>query len=319
MLAAVAVAACTFGAFAPAAAETTPAQASEPSVESLRADADAIAGQYFSTLTRAHELDDEIARTERQVDDLEAQAAKARAAARERALIAYRQAGSQLAVVVESDNVLDATRRARLIEQVNEHDNDVYAKLRKVSSDLQAQRRSLESGRAAQADALADLSQQGAAIDAKLAEAARKEAAQRATMAAAAAAAAPATSTDTTAAPAPAASPTTTPTTTPPVAVPAPPPDYSGTPGTHPHHDDPFLTCVRQRESGGNYSAVNRSGPYLGAYQFLQATWNATANHAHRTELVGVAANTATPYDQDDMAWTLYQWQGAGPWGGGCP
>jgi hypothetical protein len=84
-------------------------------------------------------------------------------------------------------------------------------------------------------------------------------------------------------------------------------------------HDDPFLTCVRARESGGNYSVVNPAGPYLGAYQFLQATWNATANHAGRNELVGVPPNVASPYDQDDMAWSLYQWRGAGPWGGGCP
>ena len=63
---------------------------------------------------------------------------------------------------------------------------------------------------------------------------------------------------------------------------------------------------------------MNRAGPFLGAYQFLQSTWNGAANHARRTELVGVPANVASQYDQDDMAWALYQWQGAGPWGGGC-
>jgi hypothetical protein len=92
-----------------------------------------------------------------------------------------------------------------------------------------------------------------------------------------------------------------------------------GTPGTNPHHDDPFLTCVRTRESGGNYGAVNPAGPYLGAYQFLQATWNIAASHGGRSDLVGVPANRATPYDQDDVAWALYQWQGMGPWGGSCP
>ena len=111
--------------------------------------------------------------------------------------------------------------------------------------------------------------------------------------------------------------PSTTTTTAPPSA-PAPPANYTGTPGTNPHHDDPFLTCVRQRESGGNYSAVNASGPYLGAYQFLQATWNLSASHAGHANLVGVPANQATAYDQDDIAWTLYQWQGKGPWGGSC-
>ena len=64
---------------------------------------------------------------------------------------------------------------------------------------------------------------------------------------------------------------------------------------------------------------MNPAGPYLGAYQFLQSTWNATANHMGRPGLVGVPPNIATPYDQDDVAWALYQWQGAAPWGGSCP
>ena len=33
---------------------------------------------------------------------------------------------------------------------------------------------------------------------------------------------------------------------------------------------------------------MNPSGPYLGAYQFLQSTWNVTASHAGRPDLVGV-------------------------------
>jgi hypothetical protein len=83
-------------------------------------------------------------------------------------------------------------------------------------------------------------------------------------------------------------------------------------------HDDPFLACTRGIESGGNYSAVNPAGPYLGAYQFLQSTWNSGANHGGRTDLIGVPPNTASQYDQDDVAWIVYQWQGKGPWGGRC-
>ena len=65
-------------------------------------------------------------------------------------------------------------------------------------------------------------------------------------------------------------------------------------------------------------AAYNPAGPYMGAYQFLQATWNSAANHAGRAELVGVPPSTASQYDQDDMAWTLYLWQGSRPWGGLC-
>ena len=78
------------------------------------------------------------------------------------------------------------------------------------------------------------------------------------------------------------------------------------------------MVCTRARESGGNYGVVSSSGLYYGAYQFMTTTWNATASRAGRPELIGVRPNQASAYDQDDMAWTLYQWQGKGPWGGRC-
>lgn len=85
------------------------------------------------------------------------------------------------------------------------------------------------------------------------------------------------------------------------------------------HHNDPFLACVRQRESGGNYRVDSPGGQYHGAYQFLQSTWDATVRHIGAFDVVGVDPHTASPTLQDDMAWALYQWQGPGPWGGsGC-
>ncbi|MDQ6854424.1 MAG: transglycosylase family protein, partial [Actinomycetota bacterium] len=93
---------------------------------------------------------------------------------------------------------------------------------------------------------------------------------------------------------------------------------YAPRAGEHPQHNDPWMACTRRIESGGNYQAYNGSGPYYGAYQFTQGTWNSTANHAGRGELVGVDPRNASEYDQDDMAWTLYQWKGKAPWGGRC-
>ncbi|MFI5046675.1 MAG: transglycosylase family protein [Acidimicrobiia bacterium] len=208
-----------------------------------------------------------------------------------------------------------ASRRARLVNDVNRRDQETYARLRRASADLRAERQTLEDSRSAQAAALADLHDQATAIDAKLAAAQRVAAEQAAQAAATAAAAASASSTTAGTASSPTSAPTST--TVSPVAKPTPPPNYSGTPGTYAHHDDPFLTCVRQRESGGNYAVVSSAG-YLGAYQFTQSTWNVTANHAGQPQLVGVPVNLATPYDQDHIAWTLYQWQGTAPWGG-CP
>jgi Transglycosylase-like domain len=287
------------------------AQTSNASAASLRAEADKLSSRYFAALERVQSLDADLTRNQQAVGELETRAEKARADARARALIAYTTSGTQLSALIDGADSLDTVRRAHLIDRVNAHDQVVYTELRAATRQLHKQQRTLRDTRQAQADALNELRDQGTAIDAKLAQAEQQEQAAQAV----AALAAPTT----TSGPRGNASTPSTTTTTPPPPAPTPPPDYSGTPGVSPHHDDPFLSCVRQRESGGNYGAVNPAGPYLGAYQFLQATWNVTASHAGRSDLVGVPANVASPYDQDEMAWTLYQWQGTGPWGGGCP
>jgi hypothetical protein len=47
-------------------------------------------------------------------------------------------------------------------------------------------------------------------------------------------------------------------------------------------------------------------------------TWDSTARHAGRHDLVGLAPNLASPADQDQLALTLYRWLGKAPWGGAC-
>ena len=82
----------------------------------------------------------------------------------------------------------------------------------------------------------------------------------------------------------------------------------------------PFLVCTRAHESdsAGGYRAVSGSGTYRGAYQFSQSTWNNTARHAGRPDLVGVDPAAAASWDQDFLALDLYQWQGSAPWGHRC-
>lgn len=71
-----------------------------------------------------------------------------------------------------------------------------------------------------------------------------------------------------------------------------------------------FLACVRKRESGGNYSAVNPSSGAGGAYQFLQSTWTAIGGTGRPQD--------APPAVQDAMAAKLYaNGAGAGHWAGG--
>jgi hypothetical protein len=81
-----------------------------------------------------------------------------------------------------------------------------------------------------------------------------------------------------------------------------------------PVHSPPggFLACVRNRESGNNYSAKNPSSTASGAYQFLDSSWrNLSARAGHR----GYAtARSAPPHVQDAVAiWTLEN-IGRSPW-----
>ncbi|MBI2705484.1 MAG: transglycosylase family protein [Actinobacteria bacterium] len=79
-----------------------------------------------------------------------------------------------------------------------------------------------------------------------------------------------------------------------------------------------FLNCVRNRESRGQYSAVNGSSGAAGAYQFMPQTARNTALRAGRPDLAGRPVTSWSSADQDAMAAQLYSWQGSAPWGGGC-
>ena len=68
-----------------------------------------------------------------------------------------------------------------------------------------------------------------------------------------------------------------------------------------------------QCESNGNYRAYSSAGPFLGAFQFLQSTWNWVAG-IHYPRLVGVDPRDAAPADQHRMAYALYGMQGWPPW-----
>jgi hypothetical protein len=290
-----------FGTAARVDAQTgTDPSGSDPTVVALRQQADAASGAYFAALTRFQALSGQIAALEAQLPQLRDETAVRLQAAQGRAVTAYENAGSeQLGVIITSDDALTAARRAQWLNALNARDNRELTALKHTADRLRAEEHDLRAAQTAQAAALQSLDAQGRDIDAKLTAAMSR--ARQLAAAAAPVASTPATSSGAGSAPAGSA------------------PNYQPAPGANPHHNDPFLTCVRGRESGGNYGAVNPAGPYLGAYQFLQATWDSTANHAGRTSLIGVPPNQASPYDQDDMAWALYQWQGGGPWAGdGC-
>lgn len=79
-----------------------------------------------------------------------------------------------------------------------------------------------------------------------------------------------------------------------------------------------FKECTLRIESGGNYSAVDPSGTYRGAWQFDQRTWNGAVSRAGYEEWSGVSPDQAPPDIQDAAAAQLYSERGNQPWGGRC-
>jgi Transglycosylase-like domain len=293
--------------------------------------ADAASNKYFKELSSYQSLDSSIASIEAQLTVAQARRDKLRHQARLRAADVYRNAGTALGNL-DAGTALDAARRKAMFDSVSANDLTVFSQLRRASDDLQARREQLKAQKHDQASRLDGLKAQKrklettlrAAVTQRQAEAARQRQQAALVAAKAQAAAAP-----------------TKPTLTPrglPVApvVPAGPPkpsapgpsrppaptaprvSYTPTPGMSSHHNDPFLVCTRTRESGGRYSSVNPGGPFYGAYQFLQGTWDVASSHAGRPELIGVQPSRASAYDQDEVAWSLYQWRGNGPWNGLC-
>jgi hypothetical protein len=80
----------------------------------------------------------------------------------------------------------------------------------------------------------------------------------------------------------------------------------------------PFLQCVLEAESGGDYQAVSPDGQYMGGFQFSQPTWNEAAQLAGMPQLINVPPNEATPAQQDDCAIALYDADGEQPWNDQC-
>lgn len=102
---------------------------------------------------------------------------------------------------------------------------------------------------------------------------------------------------------------TTTTTSTVPVVFVAPAPTRSV---------DAFFECIRYRESRGDYTAVNPTGTFMGAYQIYQGGWDTFAARINRHDLVGTPPHTALPADQDAVALAMYNELGKKPWGGAC-
>jgi hypothetical protein len=290
---------------------TAHAQTTSERLAATRSAIDAAASRWFAAQNAAANLDTSIASLQHEIVGDTARVDGARRQAAQRAVVMYESASTNYGDVFGAD-AIDSARRAELIDHANAQNEQAVADLQASLDDLRAQQKALTSQRADLAHALRDVAAQRATLDAQFSD--LQAQAQHDAKAAAALEAARHV------AAAHASSPTAAPTrpvtisTSPPPSAPPPP----ATGGESSHHNDPFLVCTRARESNGDYQAVSPDGVYYGAYQFLPSTWDVTANHAGRGDLVGVLPSRASENDQDEMAWALYQWQGKAPWGGLC-
>ncbi len=283
---------------------------------------DAAAQRWFAAQNDAARIDAGIAAVEHQIAVAESRIGRTRKLATARAVVLYKNADLGITAMF-GNSALDSARRAHLADDANAGGDKAIEQLQTEIDDLKAQHRNLEAQKARQKEVLHEVASQRTSLDAQLAGV-RAEAQRRARAALASAhdraaqlladahvqSLAVTHTNDKLSAP-------TGPPSSPPasaVVVFAPRPT-SGRVSAH--HDDPFLVCTRWRESRGRYDVVSPSG-YYGAYQFLPSTWDTTAIHAGRSDVVGVLPSRASQFNQDELAWALYQWQGKGPWGGRC-
>lgn len=289
----------------------TAAAASEESTQTLRDRVDAIGERFFAAKETARRLDEQLHGLDQKLALARSREKALHPVAKATAVQLYQGSAQGFSAWFDVADAMESARRAELLARASDRTQAFLDEYKNAADRLGRQRQQVAQARDKQARVVADLAKQEAALERLLAQAQQaymKRLAARADAAAAKQSVAPKS--------APAAAAPAAPTASPPAPVPvaAPPPPA---PGTNPHHNDPFLVCTRTRESAGDYGAVNLAG-YYGAYQFSQPTWDVTANHAGTPQLIGVRPDQASAWDQDQLSWVLYQWQGNGPWLGLC-
>jgi peptidoglycan hydrolase CwlO-like protein len=304
-------------------AQAAHAASTNDQIASTKNAIESAAERWFAAQNDAARIDASIADVQSRIDAAQATIDRTRKIATARAVTIYKSSDVGLTSMI-GDTALDSARRAHLVNDANASADEAISELTIAVDNLSAERKNLEVQRAQKEKILSDVQAERTELDSELGKL-RDEARTEARMALASArsradrARADARVHDLSASTSSASTsnsiaPPTAPATSTPAQVVATPPD---TGRVSPHHNDPFLVCTRARESAGNYGAVSPDG-YYGAYQFAPSTWDVTVLHEGRSDLVGVLPSHASPYDQDEAAWTLYQWQGNAPWGGRC-
>ena len=232
-----------------------------------------------------------------------------------RAVIMYKNADVGLTSMF-GDNALDSARRAHLVDDANAAATPRSRSLTAAVDDLNAQQRSLESQRSQQQKILGEVANERHHARRPTRRASGSSPARssgRAGRPATTAAARADVRAFTAAATANAlATPTGPPSSGEPLRVDCVRPRRRRSCQPAPQRSVPRVH--RARESNGQYDVVSPSG-YYGVYQFLPSTWDTTAVHVGRLDLVGVLPSRASQFDQDEVAWAPVPVAGQGPVG----
>jgi murein DD-endopeptidase MepM/ murein hydrolase activator NlpD len=140
-----------------AAQASDPLAAAQAKVTDAINAADAAVGAYNDAQTVYYRLEEQVATTGRTIDRLRGEQHRLAKLAQLRALVAYKGGPSGIDDLVGDKDVMDAARRATLLDRVNARGNEALARLAEVTSDLHAREKSLRKEISRQEHALSDL------------------------------------------------------------------------------------------------------------------------------------------------------------------
>jgi len=140
-------------------------------VTDILQEAAAAASGYREAKAQYSEVEDEIAELQVEIPSLRAEVTELEGLLRNRAVEAYVGRNAATVSVLEADNLVDASRRAHLIDQVNRHDHDIADELTAKREQLQQQEERLEAEQVARKEKLEVFDEQAALLSTFLVEA----------------------------------------------------------------------------------------------------------------------------------------------------
>jgi murein DD-endopeptidase MepM/ murein hydrolase activator NlpD len=140
-------------------------EAQERYLANLESDLDALVASYDRAQARQAEIETRIGGVETEVRELRARMTELRGAISARARLAYQSGGSGiLEVLLDSESLSDFSDRAEYLGRMARDDSDLLLELDVVGEKLRRRESDLQSLRASQADILAELQADQAAI-----------------------------------------------------------------------------------------------------------------------------------------------------------